>query len=143
MTLVDKIITLVVSVVLMLVGLLILLTAWGSNLLLNWLVLLDAVKVDGVLTSLVLLLLSAYLIMMVFGNVKFNGRSITRNTALGNVSVSTQTIMDLVAKATETIDGIKNAEVRITEIEPLRIEIGLELFPDFNIPLLTESVQKK
>ena len=117
------------------------LTTWGNSVLTDWLISLEYAKLDGILLIIIFMLLVAYLIMMIFSSVTFERRSIVRNTALGDIRISAQTIMDLVDKAAKGIEGIKNVDVRLHEVEPLKVEIGLQLLPDYHIPHLTESVQ--
>ncbi|NMB39121.1 MAG: alkaline shock response membrane anchor protein AmaP [Firmicutes bacterium] len=141
MALVDRIIIAVVAVVLTIIGVFAALTTWGSSVLIDWLVSLKYAKLDGILLIIILLLLAAYLIMMIFSSFKSERRSIVRSTELGDIRINAQTIIGLVDKAVKEIEGIKDVDVRLHEVEPLKVEIGLQLLPDYHIPHLTESIQ--
>lgn len=141
MSLLDRILVVVVSILLLASAVLIGLATWGNQLLLSWLFALPHNKFDGILLILILALLAVYLILMAVNQVKVDQRSLIRANELGDIRISAQSIIGLIKKATNDIEGIKDVSVNLTEVEPLKVIVELQLLPDFHIPELTESVQ--
>lgn len=137
----DRILVIIVSILLLVSAVLIGLSTWGNQLLLSWLFALPQNKFDGILLILILGLLAVYLVLMAVNQVKVDQRSLVRVNELGDIRISAQSIIGLINKATNDIEGIKDVNVNLTEVEPLKVIIELQLLPDFHIPELTESVQ--
>ncbi len=137
----DKVILVVTAVVLLLVGVLVGVTMFGNNSLINWLAAIQTSKLDGFLLIAILVLLIIYLILILINELKVDQRSISRQTDLGDISISVQTITELVSQAANTIEGINDVDITVYEVEPLSLNLELLLAPDYPIPELTESVQ--
>jgi len=66
----DRIILSVVIVVLLVMGVLAAATTFGNNMLLDWLIRIQTVKLDGFLLVLIMLLLALYLVLMLVNELK-------------------------------------------------------------------------
>ncbi|HHT36873.1 MAG: alkaline shock response membrane anchor protein AmaP [Candidatus Wallacebacter cryptica] len=141
MTVLDRLILAVVAIVLLVGGVLVAMTVFGSSALLNWLVTVQNGKLDGLLLVVILLLLVVYIALMLVNDLKRDERALARQTHLGSVRISVQTISELVSEAVKTVEGIKDAAITVTEVEPLSLDLELRLLPDHSIPHLTELVQ--
>jgi len=142
MSTLDRLITLVVAALLLVTSTLIGLTMFGEVTFVRWLNSLATSKVDGILVIIILGLLAVYLALMITKS-DTDKRAIVRNTTLGDIRISTQTIIGLVTKTVKDMQGIREVNVTINEVEPIRLTIDVQLLPDFHIPQLTESVQTK
>ena len=137
----DRLIVLVVVIALLGLGILVAMTTLGNKVLLNWLIRVQTVRLDGFLLVLILFLLALYLVLMLFNELKTDKRAIVSQTPLGSVRISIQTISELVYQAVRAIEGIKDVKVNIGEVEPLQLDLRLQLFPDYQVPQLAETVQ--
>jgi len=141
MVVLDRLILLVVVVVLLVFGVLAAVTTFGNNVLLDWLIRIQTVRIDGFLLVLILFLLALYLLLMLANELKPDKRAIVTNTALGDVKISIQTISELVYQAVRAIEGVKDVKVDIGGVQPLQLDLRLQLLPDYHIPQLAENVQ--
>lgn len=139
----DRIIIVALAVLLVLSAILVAITIGGNTALVNWLAGLEYSIFDGVLLVLILILFAAYLVMMVSSSFRFDRRSLVSKNSFGNICISAQTITGLVSKTVKDVEGIKDVNVKLYEVEPLKIGIVLQLFPDHRIPSLAESIQSK
>jgi len=57
------------------------------------------------------------------------------------VRINIQTISGLVYQAVRAIEGVKDAKVSIGDVQPLQLNLKLQLLPDYQIPQLAETVQ--
>lgn len=137
----DRIILSVVIVVLLVMGVLAAATTFGNNMLLDWLIRIQTVKLDGFLLVLIMLLLALYLVLMLVNELKTDKRAIVSQTPLGDVRINIQTISGLVYQAVRAIEGVKDAKVSIGDVQPLQLNLKLQLLPDYQIPQLAETVQ--
>ena len=83
MAVLDRIILSVVIVVLLVMGVLAAATTFGNNMLLDWLIRIQTVKLDGFLLVLIILLLALYLVLMLVTELKTDKRAIVSQTPLG------------------------------------------------------------
>ncbi|HOB08081.1 MAG: alkaline shock response membrane anchor protein AmaP [Limnochordia bacterium] len=141
MAVLDRIILSVVIVVLLVMGVLAAATTFGNNMLLDWLIRIQTVKLDGFLLVLIMLLLALYLVLMLVNELKTDKRAIVSQTPLGDVRINIQTISGLVYQAVRAIEGVKDAKVSIGDVQPLQLNLKLQLLPDYQIPQLAETVQ--
>jgi uncharacterized alkaline shock family protein YloU len=109
--------------------------------LLDWLIRIQTVKLDGFLLVLIMLLLALYLVLMLVNELKTDKRAIVSQTPLGDVRINIQTISGLVYQAVRAIEGVKDAKVSIGDVQPLQLNLKLQLLPDYQIPQLAETVQ--
>lgn len=116
-------------------------TTFGNNMLLDWLIRIQTVKLDGFLLVLIMLLLALYLVLMLVNELKTDKRAIVSQTPLGDVRINIQTISGLVYQAVRAIEGVKDAKVSIGDVQPLQLNLKLQLLPDYQIPQLAETVQ--
>ena len=116
----DRIILSVVIVVLLVMGVLAAATTFGNNMLLDWLIRIQTVKLDGFLLVLIMLLLALYLVLMLVNELKTDKRAIVSQTPLGDVRINIQTISGLVYQAVRAIEGVKDAKVSIGDVQPLQ-----------------------
>ena len=137
----DRIILSVVIVVLLVMGVLAAATTFGNNMLLDWLIRIQTVKLDGFLLVLIMLLLALYLVLMLVNELKTDKRAIVSQTPVGDVRINIQTISGLVYQAVRAIEGVKDAKVSIGDVQPLQLNLKLQLLPDYQIPQLAETVQ--
>lgn len=101
----------------------------------------QTVKLDGFLLVLIMLLLALYLVLMLVNELKTDKRAIVSQTPLGDVRINIQTISGLVYQAVRAIEGVKDAKVSIGDVQPLQLNLKLQLLPDYQIPQLAETVQ--
>jgi len=90
---------------------------------------------------LIMLLLALYLVLMLVNELKTDKRAIVSQTPLGDVRINIQTISGLVYQAVRAIEGVKDAKVSIGDVQPLQLNLKLQLLPDYQIPQLAETVQ--
>ncbi len=62
---------------------------------------------------------------------------------LGAVRVSTDCIEGLIMESAREMAGIKDAAVRIVDVEHPKVRLDIQILPDYNIPQLTEELQEK
>lgn len=141
MTTLDRLILLVVAIVLLVISAFVAMTLFGSSALIDWLLIVQSGKFDGILLIVILLLLVGYLALMLVNERKADERAVVQQTPLGDVRITVPTISELVNKAVQGIEGIKELSITVTEIEPLSLRLELQLLPDRPIPQLTEMVQ--
>jgi len=141
MSVLDKIILIVVIILLAGFSVVVALTAFGSDILIDWLNMVQSTRIDGLLLVVILLLLVIYLILLLLGEAKTDQCSLTRQAALGELRISVNTIIDLVAENLSTVDGIKDVTVTVTEVDPLKIDLHVKIAPNLHVPQITESIQ--
>lgn len=130
MTTLDRLILLVVAIVLLVISAFVAMTLFGSSALIDWLLIVQSGKFDGILLIVILLLLVGYLALMLANERKVDERAVVQQTPLGDVRITVPTISELVNKAVQGIEGIKELSITVTEIEPLSLRLELQLLPD-------------
>jgi uncharacterized alkaline shock family protein YloU len=80
-------------------------------------------------------------VLMLVNELKTDKRAIVSQTPLGDVRINIQTISGLVYQAVRAIEGVKDAKVSIGDVQPLQLNLKLQLLPDYQIPQLAETVQ--
>ncbi len=116
-------------------------TAIGTAPLWHWLDNLQQSPLDAVLLMIILAGLAVYL-GLILRRQPASTQSLVHSTDFGQVRISFSVIKALVARAAQSVEGIKDVSVRVDGENTLRIHLRVRLLPDYHIPSLVEAVQR-
>ncbi len=143
MSLVDRLVSLSGGLLLLAMGVLLGLGAFGVRAPLEWVLQLTYGFFDAVIISLMLGLLGVYLILFGWYETRnLNDEAVVKQTDLGTVHVSFDSVRSVIKQAIEGIDGVRRVAIRFVARDPLQVELDLHLLPGVKIPDVTEKVQK-
>ena len=111
MTTLDRLILLVVAIVLLVISAFVAMTLFGSSALIDWLLIVQSGKFDGILLIVILLLLVGYLALMLANERKADERAVVQQT-LGRTD-HCSTISGWLIKLWG-IEGIKELSITVT-----------------------------
>ncbi|HHY15038.1 MAG TPA: alkaline shock response membrane anchor protein AmaP [Firmicutes bacterium] len=140
MTILDRVFLALSAAVLFLFAALLAVTIAGNPAVINWLQS-PNLALDASIPALILVLLGVYLVILA---VRYERkRYIVYARDLGAVRVSTDCIEGLIMESAREMAGIKDAAVRIVDVEHPKVRLDIQILPDYNIPQLTEELQEK
>ncbi len=140
MTILDRVFLALSAAVLFLFAALLAVTIAGNPAVINWLQA-PNLALDASIPALILVLLGVDLVILA---VRYERkRYIVYARELGAVRVSTDCIEGLIMESAREMAGIKDAAVRIVDVEHPKVRLDIQILPDYNIPQLTEELQEK
>lgn len=103
------------------------------------------IKLSAVITLASLLLLIFSLAFLVFSTTTTKKhRGILRQSQIGDIIISLNTIENIALSATRQITGLRDSKAYVKkEYETVLIEIVTSVIPDVNIPAVSEEIQTK
>lgn len=135
----DRILLGLVAVVLLIVAGLLGLTVLGNDFLIDWL-LSPGLLFDGGILVVILAILAVYLVVLVTRQEK--KKFIVYERELGAVRISTECIQGLIMESARELPGLEDVSVRIVEVEEPKVSLKIKVYPDYNIPKLSEELQQ-
>lgn len=138
MAVLDRVFLGLIALVLTTVAVILLLTVFGSNLLVVWLRSANLIF-DGTILAAIFLLLALYLVIVI-GRRK-QAKFIVYPKELGAIRISVDCVEGLIVEAARQMAGLEQVKAVITDVEEPRVTIRVQVHPDYNIPELSEELQ--
>lgn len=138
MILLDRILLGITALVLAVLAGFLLSTIWGGTFVVNWLRS-ENLLFDGSLVTLILVLLTIYIVVLVTRCEK--KRFIVYPRELGEVKISTACVESLIVEATEQIPGLAQVQAFFTDVVGPKVTLRIVVYPDYNLSQLSEELQ--
>ncbi len=139
MTTLDRVFLGLIAVILVLTSGFLIATMLGNEILVDWLQS-PNLLFDGSILAVILLLLAVYLVVLItrYETKKF----ILYQRELGAVRISADCVRGLIMEAARELPGLKDVNAKITDVEELKVSLKVQVYPDYNIPQLSEELQQ-
>lgn len=140
MPLIDRVFMGIIAVILIVFASMLTLTVMGNDLFVDWLQS-PSLIFDGGLVAIILLLLAVYLLIMItrYEKAKF----IVYQRELGAVKISADCVQGLIIEASREVSGVQEVVAAlITDVEEPKVSLKIKVYPDHNIPQLSEKLQE-
>lgn len=135
----DRVLLGLIAVILILNAGLLLITVLGNDVFVDWLQS-PSLIFDGGILAVILALLAFYLVVIITR--REAKKFIVYERELGAVRISTDCIQGLIIEVARELPGIEDLSVKIIEVEKPKVSLKIRVYPDYNIPQLSEELQQ-
>jgi uncharacterized alkaline shock family protein YloU len=135
----DRVFLGLIAVILVLTAGLLTATILGNYILVDWLQS-PGLLFDGGILAVILLLLALYLIVLVTRHEP--NKFIVYERELGAVKISADCVQGLIIEAARELPGLEDVIAKITDVEEPKVSLKIRVYPDYNIPQLSEELQQ-
>lgn len=135
----DRVFLGLIGVILVLNAGLLIATIVGNDIFVDWLQS-PNLLFDGGILALILVLLAFYLMVMI---TRYETRKfIVYERELGAVRISVDCVQGLIMEAARELPGLESVSAKITSVEEPKVSLNVRVYPDYNIPQLSEELQQ-
>lgn len=139
MTNLDRVLLGLVAVVLVINAALLGVTVLGNDIFVDWLQS-PGLLFDGGILAVILILLALYLVVII---TRYEPRKfLVYERELGAVRISTDCIKGLIMEVARELPGLEEVSAKITEVDEPKVSLKIKVFPDYNIPQLSQELQQ-
>ena len=135
----DRVFLGLIAAILVLTAGLLTATILGNYILVDWLQS-PGLLFDGGILAVILLLLALYLIVLVTRHEP--NKFIVYERELGAVKISADCVQGLIIEAARELPGLEDVIAKITDVEEPKVSLKIRVYPDYNIPQLSEELQQ-